>query len=396
MLIGKAWMNQHSAVINFQDDSITLNCDCPKSQDQGFIGIKSQDQEIPLVKPKEVGPYQILKRESEPVVSPKRKGKRQRDRELKARQAKAARAPARLETRSLPVAEIALIGAAPFLTLAKQKGSQVFEMSFRDLVAVTGTLETTVDPWHQELCAKAREVVGEVADIDQDVVNQLPEEFKDKARTFSRSLADKLPEHRAGDHHITLEEGRSEGDLGHAPLYRMSEEELKACKEYIDSNLSKGFITASSAPYASPVLFVRKQGGGLRFCVDYRKLNALTKKDKYPLPLIDETLAQLTGCTIMSKIDIRHAFNRIRLATEKDEDLSSFRTRFGSYKYRVMPFGLCNGPSTFQRYINEVLWDDLNKCYSVYMDDILIYSKNRKEHVSQVRAILDKLHKAGL
>jgi hypothetical protein len=88
----------------------------------------------------------------------------------------------------------------------------------------------------------------------------------------------------------------------------MSEEELRACKQYIDDNLSKGFITASSTPYTSPVLFVRKQGGGLWFYVDYRKLNALTKKDKYPLPLIDETLAQLTGCTIMSKIDIRHAF----------------------------------------------------------------------------------------
>ena len=130
--------------------------------------------------------------------------------------------------------------------------------------------------------------------------------------------------------------------------------------------------------------------------MDYRKLNALTKKDKYPLPLIDETLAQLTGCTIMSKIDIRHAFNRVRLATPRDEDLSTFRTRFGSYKYKVLPFGMCNGPATFQRYINEVLWEDLHQCCSVYMDDILIYSKTREEHVEQVRRILEKLDKAGL
>ena len=122
----------------------------------------------------------------------------------------------------------------------------------------------------------------------------------------------------------------------------------------------------------------------------------MTKKDQYLLPLIDETLAQLTGCTIMSKIDIRHAFNRIRIATPEDEDLSTFRTRFGSYKMKVVPFGLTNGPATFQRYINEVLWEDLDKCCSVYMDDILIYSQNREEHIQQVRKILLKLEKAGL
>ena len=91
----------------------------------------------------------------------------------------------------------------------------------------------------------------------------------------------------------------------------MSDKELRACKEYIDSNLSKGFITASLALYTLLVLFVRKPSRGLRFCVDYQKLNALTKKDKYLLPLINKTLAQLTGCTIMSKIDIQHAFNCI-------------------------------------------------------------------------------------
>jgi hypothetical protein len=105
---------------------------------------------------------------------------------------------------------------------------------------------------------------------------------------------------------------------------------------------------ASSALYALPVLFVQKQGGGLWFCVDYWKLNTLTKKDKYPLPLIDETLAQLTGYTIISKIDICHAFNQIRLAILVDEDLSMFWTCFGLYKYWVMLFGLYNGPVTFQ------------------------------------------------
>ena len=104
----------------------------------------------------------------------------------------------------------------------------------------------------------------------------------------------------------------------------MSQEELAAAKAYLEENLSKGFITASTAPFASPVLFARKPNGGLRFCVDYRKLNAITKKDRYPLPLIEETLAQLTGAKIMTKLDIRHAFNRIRMATDEDEELTTF------------------------------------------------------------------------
>ena len=134
----------------------------------------------------------------------------------------------------------------------------------------------------------------------------------------------------------------------------MSSKELELCKKYINDNLSKGFITVSMAPYQSPVLFVQKPGGGLRFCVDYQRLNALTKKDRYPLPLIDETLAQITGAEILTKIDIRHVFNRICMA-EEDEDLITFGTRFGAYKYHVMPFRLCNGPATFQYYINDVL-----------------------------------------
>jgi transposase InsO family protein len=130
--------------------------------------------------------------------------------------------------------------------------------------------------------------------------------------------------------------------------------------------------------------------------MDYRKLNALTKKDRYPLPLIEETLAQITGAKILSKIDIRHAFNRIRMATEEDEVLTTFKTRFGAYKYKVLPFGLCNGPATFQHYMNDVLWEGLNEYLSVYMDDILVYSQSRAEHVIHVQRVLDRLIEAGL
>jgi hypothetical protein len=99
---------------------------------------------------------------------------------------------------------------------------------------------------------------------------------------------------------------------------------------------------------------VRKPGGGLWFCIDYRYLNALTKKDQYPLLLIDKTLAQITGAKILTKIDIRYAFNRIRIA-EEDKDLMTFGIRFRAYKYYIIPFGLCNRPATFQYYINNML-----------------------------------------
>ena len=127
----------------------------------------------------------------------------------------------------------------------------------------------------------------------------------------------------------------------------MSYKELRLVKEYLDKNMRKNFIVASQAPFASPVLFVRKPGGGLRFCVDYWKLNAITKKDRYPLPLIKETLTQITSAKILLKIDIRHAFNWICMAIEEDEDLTTFKTRFGAYKYKVLPFRLYNGPATF-------------------------------------------------
>jgi hypothetical protein len=116
-------------------------------------------------------------------------------------------------------------------------------------------------------------------------------------------------------------------------------EELTAIRGYLYDNLEKGFIVESKAPFASPVLFVRKSDGSLRFCVDYRKLNALTKKNRYPLPLIDETLARLSKAKIFTNLDIRQAFHRIRISPESEE-LTAFRTRYGLFQYKVLPFGL--------------------------------------------------------
>ena len=209
---------------------------------------------------------------------------------------------------------------------------------------------------------------------------------------FSKEVSDSLPPCRSYDHKIELE---SERQLGYGRLYNQSTEELKAVKEYLTENLRKGWIEPSQAPYSSPVLFVKKPNGGLRFCVDYRKLNQITKKDRYPLPLIDETLARLNRAKIFTKLDIRQAFHRIRMHIDSEE-LTTFRTRYGAYKYRVLPFGLTNGPATYQRYMNDILFKYLDVFCTAYLDDIIIYSENVSEHEDHVKLILDCLRRAGL
>jgi hypothetical protein len=270
---------------------------------------------------------------------------------------------------------IAIIGAAPFYHLIKKQDYQVFAVSMKDIL------------YEQ----RKQERQEQEEEIDPKTI--LPKEFHDFLDVFSKAAADTLPSHGPSDHHITLE-----GDvkLGYSPLYNMSKDEQEIMRKYVYEHLSKDFIHKSTAPFASPVLFVRKPSGGLRFCVDYRKLNAITKKDRYPLPLIEETLAQITGAKFLTKIDIRHAFNRIRMATEEDEDLTTFRTSIGCFKYKVMPFGLTNGPATFQRHMNETLWEYLHKFVVAYMDDLLIYSQTREEHIIHVQKVLQKLRDAGL
>ena len=150
-------------------------------------------------------------------------------------------------------------------------------------------------------------------------------------------------------------------------------------KRQVTKNLLKGFIKASQSLQASPILFVKKPGGGIRLCFDYRKLNAITKKDRYLIPLIDKTIANITRYKIITKVDIRKAFNRIRVAKDS-KDLLTFCTLVGNFKPTVMGFGPCNRLATFQRYINKTLFKYLNVFYIAYLDDVLIYSQNLEEH----------------
>jgi hypothetical protein len=216
---------------------------------------------------------------------------------------------------------------------------------------------------------------------------------------FDRAAADKLPAHREGiDHAIELLRAAdgSESVVPWGPLYNMSRDELLVLRKTLTDLLDKEFIRVSRSPAAAPVLFVRKPGGGLRFCCDYRALNKLTRKDRYPLPLIQETLNRIGKAKWFTKMDVIAAFHKVRIK-EGDEWKTAFRTRFGLFEWLVTPFGLANAPSTFQRYINLTLQEFLDDFVSAYVDDVLVFTDGtREQHREHVRKVIQKLQEAGL
>ena len=227
---------------------------------------------------------------------------------------------------------------------------------------------------------------------DDKIKELVPEDYHEFLPLFKKAVAEVLPPHRSYDHKIPLKEGFTPP---FGPLYSLSKPELQALRQWIDENLSKGFIRASSSPAGAPILFVKKKDGSLRLCVDYRGLNEGTIKNRYPLPLIRETLLQLSKARYYTTLDVRGAYNLLRMA-EGEEWKTAFRTRYGLFESLVMPFGLTNAPADFQRFINDVLHPFLDNFCTAYLDDILIYSDTLQEHKIHVKQVLEVLAKAGL
>ena len=175
----------------------------------------------------------------------------------------------------------------------------------------------------------------------------------------------------------------------------MSMDQLLVLHKTLTELLDNGLIRVSNSLAAAPVIFVKKPGGGLRFCVDYRRLNKISWKDSYPIPCIDETLRTIAAAKYISKVDVISAFHRIRVK-DGDEWKTAFNTRFGLYERLITPFGLTDASATFQRYINWVLRDELDIYCSAYIDDVVIYNDTQKEHCSVVLRIIRKLADAGL
>jgi hypothetical protein len=236
---------------------------------------------------------------------------------------------------------------------------------------------------------KGKPVIG-----DELAEELLPEELKDLAYCFSQQSATNLPPHREGvDLAIDFEPG--------APMpfkrpYPMGGRELEVIKKHIDDEQGKGKIRPSKSRIASPVMIAHKPGGGLRICVDYRAVNAITIKNRYPIPQIRETLASFGRAKMFTVLDIIAAFNMLRIK-EGDEWKTAFTTRYGTYEYLVVPFGLCNAPAAFQGYINKALFDFLDDGASAYLDDVVVYAgEERKEHAAYVRRVIQRLHEHGL
>ena len=397
IIVGRKWLKQHGALLDAVTTSVMFRpgfCQhegatpiTAPSLEKQFRSLQSwtsdsekinfypQSQKVVIPQPKivesasekyvaalEIPKYRILK-----------KGEKLNDKRKAPKRAEPSRRWAKNPLqRGL---ESKLLAGAPWMMVAREKGAEVFAISMKEI-------------------DEQREKLKKLEDANANIKNLVPEEYHAFLDVFDHKKAYELPPHRPRwDHEIVLKEGAVLPKTD--PLRRQSPEEFDVLKEYVINNLGSRFIEPSQAEYGSPILFVKKPSGGLRLCIDYRKINEITKRNRYPLPLIDETIARVTRAKIYTKLDVVQAFHNLRLASEKSEELSTFICRLGAFKYKVMPFGLTNAPATFQQFMNDH-FNEYSEFVSAFLDDLLIYSQNMKEHREQVKLVLSRLREMGL
>jgi hypothetical protein len=237
------------------------------------------------------------------------------------------------------------------------------------------------------LSGKSAVPTGDLIDL-----SSIPEEYHEFSDVFSKGKVETLPEHRPYDLKIDLEEGQAPSP---GRMYSLSPSELGPLQTFIEDNVRSRFIRPTNSPHGAPILFMRKKDRSLRLCMDYHRLNKITKKDRYPLPLISDLLDAPWKAHTYTKIDLRHAYHLVRIA-EGEEWKTAFRTCYGSFEWLVMPFGLSNAPAAFQCFMNDIFGDLLDVCVIVYLDDILIYSDDMSQHKKHVKEVLHRLRKHGL
>ena len=238
--------------------------------------------------------------------------------------------------------------------------------------------------------------VAALIEIKSDQCGEVPAEVAAVLGAFADIMPDALPKElpprRAIDHKIELEPG------ARAPAkapYRMSPSELVELRKQLNELLDAGFVQPSKAPYGAPVLFQKKQDGSLRMCVDYRALNKVTIKNKYPIPNAADLFDRLSKASYFTKLDLRSGYWQVRIAAG-DEGKTTCVTRYGSYEFLVMPFGLTNAPATFCNLMNDVLYEFLDQFVVVYLDDIVVYSETLVDHVNHLRKVFSKLREYKL
>lgn len=225
-----------------------------------------------------------------------------------------------------------------------------------------------------------------------DNLQHVPAVYHEFLDIFDKKKADSLPPHRSYDCPIDLLPG---SEIPFGRIFPLSETELEALRSYIDENLEKKFIRPSSSPAGAGIFFVEKKDESLRPCVDYRELNKITVKNRYPLSLISELFQRFRTAQVFTKLDLRGAYNLVRIRAG-DKWKTAFRSRFGHFEYLVMPFGLCNAPATFQHLVNDIFREYLDNFVIVYLDDILIFSTSLEVHRTHVKKVLSVLRKHGL
>jgi hypothetical protein len=233
-------------------------------------------------------------------------------------------------------------------------------------------------------------VVEEVNERKGPSLDEYPilSEFQD---VFSNELLG-LPLERERDFTIELKPG---AEPISKTLYRMTALELSKLQMQLKELLDLGIIRVSVSPWGTPIIFVKKKDGSLRLCIDYRDLNCATMKNRYPMSRINDLFDQMKGEVAFSKIDLRLGYHQLRIK-EGDIPKTTFRTRFGHYEFVVVPFGLTNAPAVFMSLMNGVFWKYLDLFVQVFLDYILIYSKNEREHEEHLRIVLSCLRENKL
>jgi len=226
----------------------------------------------------------------------------------------------------------------------------------------------------------------------KDIKAKLSSKYHEFLDVFDRAQLNKLLSHRFYDHKIEL---ISDSTSFRCRVYWIFFVKLLKVKKYLNENLSKKFITSSQTLYFFLVLFALKANEDLRFCVNYRKLNVIFKRNRYSLSLIDEIIDKIVNCKHLTRLNIISAFNKLQMHLDS-KNYITFITALEAYKYKMLSFELTNESISFQQYINDILWDFLNDFCQVYLDDILIYSKMRKKHKDHVKLVLSRLRKAEL
>ncbi len=384
MILEKTWMNKIDLVIDMWIDFLRFSNF--NSTSQKSITLFSSNKSI--TKQKSLTSTHILKRSFTSITSQfSQKSlsfsqKKSSIEQLKPRDATLT--SVKIPKSTSGSMNIAMIGTATYRMLVKRSDVKTFAV----IVSKIDRLITTVEDKFEEVNLHELSHV----EILEEVKVKLLFEYHDYLDVFDRAMIDQLSFHRFYDHKIELID---EETLFQSRLYQMFDHKLQKVKKYLIDHLNKEFIFFSFASYVSLILFIEKKDESLRFCVDYRKLNALIKRNRYSLSLIDETLARIQESKYLTRLNIIVAFNKLRMHSDS-EDLTIFIIFFDSYKYHVMLFELTNESTFYQHYINDMLFEYLHQFCQIYLDDIIIYSKILKKHRRHVRLILHRLREIDL